>query len=190
MQQDVKPLEDFAMWTMLQSHSSKVNIPALKESCGDLIRMTVQKSSGMQNGSPATHLSWENWERIRMNVLAAGVSLAVSGLLDGLGDAPAAQERDFKAEYPTWDFLHGDKCRKWDYRNTDTFDCLKPGKVESNIESLKHWVSVFVRYMKGETGYDDKVMKNAILCETVALVLSGKLDTLCDYELGGQQHEN
>lgn len=176
------------MWAMLQSRSGKVNIPALKESCGDLIRMTVQKTSGTQNGSPATHLSLENWERTRMNVLAAGVSLAVSGLLDGLGDAPAAQERDFKAEYPTWDFLHSDKCRKWDYRNTDTFDCLKPGKVEPNIESLKHWVSVFARYMKGEYNiegalYDDNAVKNAILCETVILTLSGKLDAINDCDV-------
>lgn len=156
----------------------KPDIPLLKEEAGNLIRMAVQLSSGQQAGSPKSHMNWDNLERVRMTVIAEGIKLARSGLLDSLEGKTLSTKPPTFEEYPTWDFYF--KKNRWDYqRENSIMEFLKPRKCEANIEALKETVEQLAS-IPPDCERKREQKSNVILCEAVALVLSGLLEEISD----------
>lgn len=171
-------IEYFSMYAAYRAGKKAVDTGRLKEMCGDLIQMAVQKSSGQHRTVDGKHMDWDNWERTRIDVISQGIALVKSGLLSEIENCTTRHERDVKREFPTWGFLHGGKYKKTDFVNCSTFDCMKPGNIEPDIEALKNFVELVPAFIKKETYIDGEYLKNGILCETVILVLSGKLEQL------------
>lgn len=180
-------MENFSIWAAIQGGKKVINILSLKEHVGELIKITVQKSNGKHPRTISVVANWDNFERIRMFIISQGCAISVSGLLDGI-DFERVQERNLEAEYPTWDVLFNKKWKRFDFNITDTFNCLKPRYVsfnKENYESMKYHTSLLERFFRGDDARQKKEVsvrlegiKNAILCETVSLVLSGKLEEL------------
>ena len=78
---DAMPLEDFAMWAMLQKGGQRADISQLKKFVDQWVQMTTQKTAGQRG---ARDLSWDNLERIKMGILCEAVALVLSGELDKL----------------------------------------------------------------------------------------------------------
>lgn len=93
MQHDVKPLEDFAIWAMLQKGRQESNIPYLKELVHDMVTMLTQKSNGRKGGkgipweAGSKAIPFENFERIKMMIVCEAMALVLSGDIDKLQDA-------------------------------------------------------------------------------------------------------
>lgn len=81
---DSAPLEDFSMWAALQAGGQNANIPALKRLVEEWIQMATQKTTGQRGGKD---LSWDNLERVKMEILCEAVALVLSGKLDALEDS-------------------------------------------------------------------------------------------------------
>lgn len=88
---DAKPLEDFAMWAMLQPGGQKGNVQGLKSFVHDWITMATQKNAGQRNGSKgipweagSKAVSWDNLERVKMGILCEAVALVLSGKLNNI----------------------------------------------------------------------------------------------------------
>lgn len=86
---DPKPLEDFAMWAMLQPGGQKGDVQGLKNFVHDWITMATQKNAGQRKGSKgipwepgSKAISWDNLERVKMGILCEAVALVLSGKLD------------------------------------------------------------------------------------------------------------
>ena len=184
--QDAESVENFYIWMSIHLGKRAVNIPTLKEYVGDIIKMAVQKSSGQHSGGPKTHLDWDNCERVRMSVIGMGCAIADSAMLDKI-DFEVERDREFEKEYPTWDFMFDEKYKKWDFRKSSTYNFIKPEYAyfgKENYETMKRYTSRLKNYFAGDMIKQNgetlnlKEIKSAILCETVSLVLSGKLEEL------------
>ena len=88
---DPRPLEDFAMWAMLQPGVQKANIPLLKKLVHDWITLCTQKGDGNRKGQKgipwepkSKAVSFDNIERIKMGILCEAVALVLSGVLDSI----------------------------------------------------------------------------------------------------------
>lgn len=171
-----KCLEDFC--AVMACKGGKPNIPLLKEEVGNCVRMAVQKSGGQHNSVPKSRMDWGNWERARMTVIAEAIKLVRSGLLDGLEGKTISEKPASFEEYPTWDFYF--KKNKWDYqRENSIMEFLKPRKCEANIEALKETVEQLAS-IPPDCERKREQKRNVILCEAIALVLSGLLEEISD----------
>lgn len=116
-----------------------------------------------------------------MSILAEAIKLARSGLLDDLADEGRSESLATVEEYPTWDFLF--KKNNWDYQKAGSvFNYLKPHNIEADeadIAALKESVGRLAmipsRDWRTEYNPEREMLKNSILCEAAALVLSGVL---------------
>jgi len=74
------------MWHFLMDKGQKENIPELKDAVYDLIQLTTQKSSGLQHGSPKSHIPWESAtiEMTFWRIIVEATALVLSGRLDEL----------------------------------------------------------------------------------------------------------
>jgi len=78
----IQPMLDLAMWSFLQPHHQEANIGQLKEAVNELLKMTMQKTSGQRPGSK--DLSFDNLERVQFTIICEAVALVLSGKLDSL----------------------------------------------------------------------------------------------------------
>ena len=70
------------MWTMFKTFGQKPNIPALRKSVYDLIRMSTQKTAG-QRSDKAKDISWEdNLDMTLWTIVIEACALVLSGELD------------------------------------------------------------------------------------------------------------
>ena len=78
---DAKPLEDFAMWAMLQDGGQHFDPDLLESLVRDWIQLATQKTAG-QHKDKKSDLSWDNLERLKMGILGEAVALVLSGKLE------------------------------------------------------------------------------------------------------------
>lgn len=74
-----------AMWSMfmLTSEKQKANIDQLEDDIKMLIKMTTQKTAG-QRKDKRSDVSWDNLERIQMNIICGATTLYLTGCLDDM----------------------------------------------------------------------------------------------------------
>lgn len=172
--ESAEQLEDFCVF--FASKGGMPDIPQLKRSVGDLIRLTVQKSSGDQTATSRTHLNWDNHERVRMEILSETIKLAHSDILNGLVDVTINPTTETQEEYPTWDFLFAPRKTNMDFKSSESiFNHLKPRQSEADIYALRYAVGKLEEY---RTRPERSFWKNVVICEAVALVLSGVLELI------------
>lgn len=115
-----------------------------------------------------------------MSIIAEGVILARSGMLDGVDDDGQVRVAT-REEYPTWDFYFERKFKDF-VRDDSPFKCFWPRGVDANIPALIEFVDrLEVSPVSGNQEFDTRereYLKTGILCETVCLVLSGALETI------------
>lgn len=77
-------IKDF-MWSMLwMTHEvQKADIDQLEDDIKTLIKMTTQKTAG-QRKDKMKDISWDNLERIQMNIICGATVLYLTGCLDEL----------------------------------------------------------------------------------------------------------
>lgn len=75
-------IKDF-MWSMFwMSHDThKADIDKLEDDIKTLIQMTTQKTAG-QRIDKIKDVSWDNLERIQMNIICGATALYLTGCLD------------------------------------------------------------------------------------------------------------
>lgn len=75
-----KDIKD-AMWSMfwLTKDKQKADLQQLKEDIETLIQMTTQKTSGQRKNKD---ISWDNLERVQMNIICGAATLYLTGWLD------------------------------------------------------------------------------------------------------------
>lgn len=185
------PFEELAIFHAYQCKNPKPNILLLKEMVGDCIHMTVQKTSGLQKNLAKTQMSWDNWERVRMTIIAEAIVLVRSGVLDSIEDMRMSNNPVTESELPDgWDFYFNGKDMTGfrGYAAVDSIHSnLKPRGTEANIPALKELVQRLgtspVHFAMSDLkraceNHDRYFIKTGILCETVALVLSGVLGNI------------
>lgn len=169
---DPAPLEDFGLWSILQNWGRTTNIPLLKDLAGQWIRMATQKTAGQKQYAKKGDIDFENIERIRMGILWEAAALVFSGRLDKIereADADGADRQEAIPPAP----------------GSSTWSALLHGAQRANIPQLKALVHHWVRRATQRTDrQEDRIygtlenVKMAIVCEAVALVLSGELDKI------------
>ena len=77
-------IKDF-MWSMFwMSHDTqKADIDQLEDDIKTLIQMTTQKTAG-QRRDTMKDVSWDNLERIQMNIICGATTLYLTGCLDDM----------------------------------------------------------------------------------------------------------
>lgn len=77
-------IKDF-MWSMFwMTHEvQKADIDQLEDDIKTLIKMTTQKTAG-QRKDKMQDISWDNLERIQMNIICGATTLYLTGCLDEL----------------------------------------------------------------------------------------------------------
>lgn len=87
---DVKHDALDAMWAFLQLGGQKADVPALKEYCGMLQRMMIQKTAG-QRSDKKSDVPFAQLDTVCNAIVIEAMSLYLSGVLDRLEDAYALQ---------------------------------------------------------------------------------------------------
>lgn len=77
-------IKDF-MWSMFwMTHEvQKADIDQLEDDIKTLIKMTTQKTAG-QRKDKMQDISWDNLERVQMNIICGATTLYLTGCLDEL----------------------------------------------------------------------------------------------------------
>lgn len=77
-------IKDF-MWSMFwMTHEvQKADIDQLEDDIKTLIKMTTQKTAG-QRKDKMKDISWDNLERIQMNIICGATTLYLTGCLDDM----------------------------------------------------------------------------------------------------------
>lgn len=73
-----------AMWSFLQMGGQKANVPLLKELCGNLQRMMMQKTGGQKKYAKADDISFDDFDTIMNGIVIEAMALWLSGALDNL----------------------------------------------------------------------------------------------------------
>lgn len=83
------------MWSMFWvSHDAyqQADIDQLEKDIKTLIHMTTQKNAGQKSYAMKEAISWDNLERIQMQIICGATVLYLTGALDELREALKAKE--------------------------------------------------------------------------------------------------
>lgn len=166
-------LEDLLIWSTAQK--PVWDLEKLKEYVRQMVRMLTQKTGGQAPYAKNGDIPFENLERVRMGILSGAVALVRSGGLKRIGCdrlmvktiTPDEVRDERRIKDRDWNDL---KLREAYYGEP-----VDPAILTSMVEQVIAEVSV-PRQLR-----TNRNLRENVICETMAIVLSGRLEAL-NYE--------
>lgn len=153
----------FMLWAVFRAGGKNYNRSQLEEAVQQLCHIAMQKTGGQKQYAKKGDLPFDELETLKTTILVKGIELVLSGELAALrtDDELPASPIPHRADYDMWSFLKAGGQQANIPALVDAVERLRKEVVLSAVDPL-------ITYMEE--------LEWRVICETVCLVLSGKLD--------------